>query len=76
MKSENEKKMAAAMAAVGTYLQQEEESFHYAVAAAMAPPAQEPAPTPAPAVSPWAQSGRQQQMQLRNLMQMKAFHRF
>jgi hypothetical protein len=76
MKSEREKKIAAAMAAVGTYLQQEEESFHYAVAAAMAPPVEQPVQAPAIAASPWAQSGRQNQMQLRNLMQMKAFHRF
>jgi hypothetical protein len=72
MKTDTEKKMAAAMAAVAAYMQREEESAQAAAAAAMAqlePPA-------APEINHWGLSGRQSMMQLRNLMQMKAFHRF
>ena len=66
--------MAAAMAAVSTFLQREEEAYRAEMAAAMATPKSMPAPMPA--AGPWCQGGRQEMMQLRNLMQMKAFHRF
>jgi hypothetical protein len=74
MKSLQEKKMAAAMAAVAAYLQREEEAFQAAVIAAMTPP--QPNPAPLPTTNLWGQSGRQGMMQLRNMMQIKAFHRF
>ena len=67
---QNEKKMAAAMAAVTYYIKTQEEA-----AAMAAMPAEEiPTPATAAAVNLWGVSGRQSQMQMRNLMQMKAFH--
>ena len=64
---ENKKKIAAAISAVTRYIQQEEEIIY------MQP---FPAAAHAPLVKPrlWGLSGRQAQMQMRNLMQMKAFH--
>ena len=56
---DTKKKMAAAMAAVTAYMRSQEE-------AAAAVPAIEPSPL-------WGMSGRMAQMQLRNMMQMKAF---
>lgn len=63
---EDQKKLAAILAAVSLYIQSEEE-------AAMRPPQprEEPAPVP---VSLWGISGRQSMMQLRNLMQLRSFH--
>ncbi len=64
---ENNKKIAAAISAVTRYIQQEEEIIYTQ-------------PFPAAAHAPsvklrlWGLSGRQAQMQMRNLMQMKAFH--
>jgi hypothetical protein len=66
-----EKKMAAALAAVSAYMQQEQEAYAEAIAAAMEPP--EP---PVIELNHWGQSGRQSMMAMRNLMQMKAFDRF
>ena len=66
-----EKKMAAALAAVSAYMQQEQEAYADAMAAAMAPPA-----PPAIDMNLWGQSGRQGMMTMRSLMQMKAFDRF
>ncbi len=64
---ENNKKIAAAISAVTRYIQQEEEIINI-----------QPLPAAAHATSaklkPWGMSGRQAQMQMRNLMQMKAFH--
>ncbi len=68
-----EKKMAAALAAVSAYLQQEEEVFSQKLADAMAPAPQ--ALKWAMISNMWGQSGRQSMMQMRNLMQMKALHR-
>ncbi len=68
-----EKLMAAAMAAVSAYLQLEEEACHQKLAAAMAPPRAQQAPQPT--LNLWGQSGRQGMMQMRNLMQIKAFQR-
>lgn len=66
-----EKKMAAALAAVSAYMQQEQEAYADAMAAAMAP-----AKPPAIDMNLWGQSGRQGMMTMRSLMQMKAFDRF
>ena len=66
-----QKKMAAALAAVSAYMQQEEEAYAKAVAAAMEPPK-----PPTIQMNYWGQSGRQDMMTLRNLMQLKAFDRF
>ncbi len=66
-----EKQMAAALAAVAAYMQMEEESFREQLDAAMAPPT-----TAAERPNLWGQSGRQSMMQLRGLMQLKAFDRF
>ena len=65
-----EKKMAAAMAAVSAYMQQEQEAYAEAVIAAMTP--RKP---PVTRPNLWGQSGRQDMMTMGNLMQMKAFHR-
>ncbi len=59
------KKKAAAVSAVMAYIKTEEE----AAAAAAMPAASAP-------VKLWGVSGRQAQMQMRNMMQMKAFHGF
>ncbi len=65
---ENNKKLVAAISAVTRYIQQEEEAIYTQ-------------PFPAANVNTtsvklrlWGLSGRQSQMQMRNLMQMKAFH--
>lgn len=67
-----EKQMAAAIAAVAAYMQMEEASCRQQIAAAMAPPK---APAPCEPPNLWGQSGRQSMMQLRSLMQLKAFDR-
>jgi hypothetical protein len=66
-----EKKMAAALAAVSAYMQREEENLQRQIEAVMAPPKS----APAVAMNLWGQSGRQSMMQLRNMMQLKGFHR-
>lgn len=65
------KKMAAALAAVNTYMQQEAEAAYQQHKAASA--------TPQPAavdLNLWGLSGRQDMMSMRQLIQMKAFSRF
>ena len=69
-----DKKMAAAIAAVMSYLQDEEAVCAQAAMAAM-PQAQVAAVSAADIIKPWAMSGRQAQMQMRTLMQMRTFHR-
>ncbi len=64
---QNDKKMAAAMAAVTYYIKTQEE----AAAMAAIPVEEKPAPI---AMNLWGVSGRQNQMQMGCLMQMKAFH--
>ena len=59
------KKRAAAVSAVLTYLDREAEEKHQS----MAPP-----PPGAGVVNIWGISSRQSQMQMRNMMQLKAFH--
>ena len=66
------KKKAAAFAAVMRYLKAEEEAFaQQALAAAAVDPAR--AFVPAAPLKVWGLSGRQAQMQMRNMMQMKTF---
>jgi len=69
------KKATAAAAAVLQYIKSEEE----AIAMQFAPYAtgpQMPAISPyAPQMKPWGLNGRQTQMQMRNLMQLRTFHR-
>jgi hypothetical protein len=62
--SADAKKVAAAMAAVGLYLQQEEAARE-----------QEVAPQIKAQFSPWAHSGRQDMMNMRRLLQMRTFTR-
>jgi hypothetical protein len=62
------KKMAAALAAVSLYLQQEEAMVHEQ---------QLPlAETKIFELNPWGQSGRQEMMAMRKLIQLRAFTRF
>jgi hypothetical protein len=72
----NDPKTAAAIAAVLQYIKTEEEAI--AMQFAMAP-AQAQMPVfgrqPAPPIKPWGVSGRQTQMQMRNLMQLRTFRR-
>lgn len=72
----NATKATAAIAAVLQYIKTEEEaiamqSAMQAAQTQMAMVAQQAAP----AVKPWGVSGRQAQMQMRNLMQMRTFRR-
>ena len=64
-----EKKVAAALAAVSAYMQQEQEVYQEKLAAAAKPKRAHGA------INLWGQSGRQAMAQMRNLMQLKAFHR-
>lgn len=68
------RKKAAAVTAVLHYLQEEEAAIVLAAQAqgTAAPVSVSPPPQP---VKLWAVSGRQAQMEMRTLMQMKAFHR-
>ena len=69
------KKKSAAIAAVMYYLNQEEAVL---AQAAMSGTAQAPSASAldtAAIFKPWGMSGRQAQMQLRNLMQMRTFQR-
>lgn len=62
------KKMAAALAAVSLYLQQEQEAQNMqGVSEQVAPGAQ---------TSMWGHSGRQEMMAMRRLIQMRTFTRF
>jgi hypothetical protein len=69
---ENNKKIAAATAAVMNYIMTEEEAI---CIESMAGPSVLPAPAPyaATPVKLWGVSGRQSQMQMRNMMQMRTF---
>ena len=68
-----EKKISAAVAAVMAYIKTEEEAVVLAGAAGQAPAGTGPKPL-AP-MNLWGVSGRQAMMNMRNLMQMKTFHR-
>jgi len=63
--ADKNKKMAAALAAVNAYIQQEEEAAYQAQLAAAKPAVAGP--------SSWAMAGRQDIMNFRRLIQMKAF---
>ena len=70
-----DKKVTAAIAAVMSYLQDEEA---VSAQAGMSGMPQAPAASAAIAanlIKPWGMSGRQAQMQMRNLMQMRTFQR-
>ena len=70
---ENSKKIAAAVSAVMNYIQTEEESIcMQSIAEPVAATVSEPFGT-TPPVRIWGISGRQAQMQMRNMMQMKTF---
>jgi len=64
----NEKKLAAAFAAVTAYIQTEEEAL-------VMPPPEKPAPRRFDQGNLWSLAGRQGMMNMRNLMQMKTFNR-
>jgi hypothetical protein len=64
----NEKKLAAALAAVSMYIQTEEEAL-------VTPPPPKPEPRRFDQGNLWGLSGRQSLMSMRNLMQMKTFNR-
>ncbi|MBC2713584.1 MAG: hypothetical protein HGJ94_22085 [Desulfosarcina sp.] len=64
----NEKRVAAALAAVMTYIQTEEEAL-------VMPRPEKPQPRRFDQGNLWALSSRQGMMQMRNLMQMKTFNR-
>jgi len=71
-----QKKKAAAIAAVMSYINTEEEAAVYARASMAAAPALAAIAPSAPQapVKLWGISSRQDIMQMRNLMQMKSFH--
>ncbi len=75
-KEAKQKQITAAIAGVMAYIQTEEEAALLAAAQTAAPAAAPQAAAPAPAApfKPWGMSGRQQMMEMRNLMQWKAFH--
>ena len=64
----NEKRLAAALAAVSAYIQTEEEAL-------VMPAPKRPEPRRFEQGNLWGMSGRQSMMQMRNLMQMKTFNR-
>ena len=68
---DNKKKITAAVSAVMSYIQTEEEAI--CMASMAYGPAPEAAPQPPAPLKLWGISGRQAQMQMRNLMQMRAF---
>jgi hypothetical protein len=69
---ETEKKITAAVAAVLHYIRTEEEAAH--AQRALSGDALSES-LPGMNYSPWRASGRQAQMQMRNLMQMRTFQR-
>ena len=73
---EHDPKAAAAIAAVLQYIKTQEEAIAIQSAMQAAQP-QMPRfdQPPAPIVKPWGLSGRQAQMQMRNLMQLRTFRK-
>ena len=67
-----DKKITAAIAAVTHYIQAEEDAQRLRAAMLDVPQA---APAPSVGLNPWGLSGRQTQMQLRSLMQLRTFQR-
>lgn len=76
---DNKKKMAAAISAVMNYIKTQEEAICMQAATAPAPVFEQSQPPfgqkPPVPMKLWGISGRQAQMQMRNMMEMKAFHR-
>ena len=70
---ENSKKVTAAIAAVTHYMRMEEEAFLMQQAAMGGMPQVPTISAPAMTISPWGMNGRQTQMQIRNLMQLRTF---
>ena len=68
----SEKKKAAAMAAVLNFIKTEQEAI--ALQQMEAAQTAAAAPAAAPPAGLWGISGRQDMMQMRNMMQFKAFH--
>ncbi len=66
------KKVTAAVTAVMHYIQEEEVLLMQQAAIGGMPQAPSVS-APATAFSPWSMNGRQTQMQMRNLMQMRTF---
>jgi hypothetical protein len=66
--------MTAAAAAVLSYIKTEEEALALGLAMAEAPEDAAQAPAPEAPARAWSASGRQAHMQMRGMMQMKAFH--
>jgi hypothetical protein len=71
----DDKKMTAAIAAVMSYLQDEEAVSAQAATFGMPQTLDASAAVAANLIKPWGVSGRQAQMQMRNLMQMRTFQR-
>jgi hypothetical protein len=65
------KKVTAAIAAVTHYIQEEAILMQQAAMGGM--PQAPSVSAPATVISPWSMNGRQTQMQMRNLMQMRTF---
>jgi hypothetical protein len=70
-----DKKVTAAIAAVMSYLQDEEAVRAQAGMFGMPQAPAVSAAIAANLIKPWGMSGRQAQMQMRNLMQMRTFQR-
>jgi hypothetical protein len=71
---ENQKKISAAIAAVTHYMRMEEEAvLVQQTAMGGMPQVLSSVSAPATSISPWSMNGRQTQMQMRNLMQMRTF---
>ena len=71
---EKDKKISAAIAAVMQYLQEEEAVLAQQAAMVGLPQSASVAATAA-SFSPWSMNGRQTQMQMGNLMQLRTFQR-
>ena len=71
---ENKKSIAAAIAAVMNYIRTEEEAIYIqSLAAPEVEPVQAASATAMGPVKLWGMSGRQAQMQMRNMLQMRTF---
>lgn len=72
----NQKKLAAAIAAVFAHIKTQEEAAVYAMAPPVQPEPAMPAAEPQmnfPKPNAWGVAGRQAQMQLRSMMQLRMF---
>lgn len=69
---DRQQKIGAAVTAVMHHIYEEEAVL---AQAAMGGRAQAPVSAPAARLSPWSMNGRQAQMQMRQLMQMRTFQR-